>query len=153
MEQQLPIRYHKLTNNDLKKLIQLIRVYEEVFEMKNFSLPGTAHLQSLLAKEQMIFYVALLDNHVIGGLTAHTLPSVYFESNEIYIYDLAVKTEYQRKGIGTQLINELKVYCKSLGNKEIFVQADLDDKYALDFYNATGGTPENVIHFSYDLQK
>lgn len=153
MKQNPEIKYHKLATADVKILIQLIEVYEEVFEMKNFRLPGTAYLQSLLAKEHMIFYVALSDGLVVGGLTAHTLPSVYFGSDEIYIYDLAVKTEYQRKGIGRTLVAELKHYCKNLGKKEVFVQADLADEHAIDFYKATGGLPENVIHFSYNLQE
>lgn len=152
MERELQIKYHKLGTTDVKTLIHLIRVYEEVFEMKGFTLPGTSYLQSLLANEHMIFYVALLDGEVIGGLTAHTLPSVYFESNEIYIYDLAVKSEYQRKGIGRTLMDELKYYCKNRGNKEVYVQADLEDQHAIDFYKATGGVPESVIHFSYNLQ-
>lgn len=151
MKKNPEIKYHKLATTDLKILIQLIRVYEEVFEMENFTLPGTAYLQSLLAKEHMIFFVAVSDGKVVGGLTAHTLPSVYFESDEIYIYDLAVKAEYQRKGIGRTLVAELKHYCKNLGKKEVFVQADLADEHAIDFYRATGGVPENVIHFSYNL--
>ena len=46
--------------------------------------------------------MAVLDNVVVGGLTAHVLPSAYSASAEVYIYDLGVKAEMQRKGIGTQ---------------------------------------------------
>jgi ribosomal protein S18 acetylase RimI-like enzyme len=144
--------FYKLTVDDADTLVKQIRLYEEVFEMADFEMPPVDYLQDLLAKEQVFFFVAVLGGaEVIGGLTAYVLPSVYFAASEIYIYDLAVKAEHQRKGIGTRLINELKTYCAPLGHKEIFVQADLEDQHALDFYRATGGSPESVVHFSYAL--
>jgi ribosomal protein S18 acetylase RimI-like enzyme len=146
------IEYKKLETGDLGCLTELVKLYEEVFEMKDFTLPEAQYLQSLLEKETVIFYAAMLDNKVIGGLTAHILPSTYFPSSEVYIYDLAVQTEFQRKGIGRQLISSLKEYCASLRLKEIFVQADLEDQHALDFYRATGGIAESVMHFSYALK-
>ena len=114
-------------------------------------MPANEYLLELLEDHSIIFYVAIADNLIVGGLTAHLLPSTYFRSAEVYIYDLAVKTLYQRKGIGSRLIASLQEYCKNLGMKEIFVQADVADQYAIDFYAKTGGIPERVIHFSYDL--
>lgn len=143
--------YQKLESGDLSLLIQLIKLYEVVFEMENFTLPDVEYLQSLLENKSVIFYVAVIENKVVGGLTAHILPSTYFPSSEVYIYDLAVRTEFQRTGIGRQLIDALKKYCADLGLKEVFVQADLEDRHALDFYKATGGIAESVVHFSYEL--
>ena len=148
----MKIEYNRLETGDLKRLTELIRVYEDVFEMENFILPDARYLQSLLEKETVIFYAALIDEKVVGGLTAHVLPSTYFPSSEVYIYDLAVLTEFQRKGIGRRLIESLKEYCANLGMKEVFVQADLVDQHALDFYQATGGIAESVVHFSYALK-
>ena len=144
--------YKKLETEDLEHLIELIKVYETVFEMPDFTLPARQYLQSLLERETVIFYVAMIDKQFAGGLTAHILPSTYFPSSEVYIFDLAVETRFQRKGIGRQLINSLKEYCTSLWLKEIFVQADLEDQHALDFYQATGGIAESVVHFSYELK-
>ena len=148
----MKIEYKKLEIGDLDRLTELIKVYEKVFEMEDFILPDAEYLQSLLEKETVIFYVAMIDNEVVGGLTAHVLPSTYFPSSEVYIYDLAVETEFQRKGIGRQLINSLKEYCANLRLKEVFVQADLEDQHAIDFYQATGGIAESVVHFSYELK-
>ncbi len=147
----MEIEYKKLEIEDLSCLTELIKLYEEVFEMEDFTLPDAQYLQSLLEKETVIFYAAIIDKKVVGGLTAHILPSTYFPSSEVYIYDLAVETEFQRKGIGRQLINSLKEYCASLRLKEVFVQADLEDRHAIDFYQATGGIAESVVHFSYEL--
>lgn len=148
----MKIEYKKLEAGDLGYLTQLIKVYEEVFEMEDFTLPAAQYLQSLLEQETIIFYAAIIDKKVVGGLTAYILPSTYYPSSEVYIYDLDVKTEFQRKGIGRQLINSLKEYCARLGLKEVFVQADLEDRHAIDFYQATGGIAESVVHFSYKLK-
>ena len=40
----------KLEAGELEEFIQLIRLFEEVFGMKNFSLPSVHHLQDLLKK-------------------------------------------------------------------------------------------------------
>ncbi|MEO6130740.1 MAG: GNAT family N-acetyltransferase [Saprospiraceae bacterium] len=141
----------QLTSQDLILFQELIFVFEDVFEMKNFAIPNQNHLQNLLDKPDFMVFVALLENKVVGGLTAYILPSVYFSGSDVYLYDLAVKTEHQRKGIGRQIIIELKEYCRQLGHREIFVQADIDDQHALDFYKATGGQPANVIQYSYGL--
>ncbi len=144
----------KLTKYDLGLFIDLIKVYEDAFEMQNFTLPASEHLQSMLEKDSVIIYVALADEKVVGGLTAHIiLPSTHFASSEMYIFDLAVGTNWQRQGIGRKLMAGLQQYCAEHGYQEIFVQADVEDPHALDFYKATGGIAESVVHFSYTLPK
>ena len=143
----------KLDSGDIAYLVQLVKLYEDVFEMKNFSMPGESHLQTLLDDDKIIFFVAMLDNEVVGGLTAYILPSVYATLAEVYIYDVAVETKHQRKGVGRQLINSLKGFCKELPVKEIYVPVNIEDKHAIDFYHSTGGIAEHVIHFSYRLDE
>lgn len=146
------LEYHKLTKSDIDILIGLIRLYEDVFE-ENYSMPSLDYLQNLLEKEHVIFYTARTGNEVVGGLTAYVLPSAYFSASEVYIYDLAVKKEQQRKGIGRQLIHELKMYCKQLGHREIFVQAHMEDRHAHAFYQATGAEAESIMHYVYGPEK
>ena len=97
--------------------------------------------------------VAKYKEEIIAGLTAHQFDSTYFEANEVYVYDLAVHQNFQRKGVGTGLMEELKRISCSNGDKEIFLQADIEDEYALKFYKKIGGIPENVIHFSFACKK
>ena len=146
------VRYKKLGSADIATLTELINIYVEVFETENFLMPGREYLQNPLDNGNIIFCVALLGNTSIGGLTAYILPSVYSQSSEVYIYDLAVEQNMQRQGIGKNLISFLKKYCRELGHQEIYVQANIEDQQAIDFYKTTGGHFENVIHFSYDLK-
>ncbi len=141
----------KLTGNDLQALAGLLRVYEVAFEMPNFVLPSADYLKYLLGNDYIIFFCAFHEKEVVGGLTAYILPSAYNPATEVYIYDLAVTPSFQRRGVGRRLLEALKEYCRAKGYREIYVQADRGDQHALDFYRATGGAPQSVVHFVYPL--
>ncbi len=143
------IEYLQLDVDNLDELVKLVKLYDNIFKMGPFEYPSNNYLKRILKNENIIFVVAKYEDEIIGGLTAHQLPSTYFEANEIYVYDLAVHQDFQRMGIGSKLIEELKGISCSNGDKEIFLQADIEDKHAIDFYNKIGGIPENVIHFSF----
>lgn len=142
----------KLSVSDADKFDELVDVYADVFEMGDFQKPSVEYLHKLLGLEWIIIFAAVENNKVIGGLTAYILPSPYFQSAEVYLYDLAVKTTYQRQGTGTKLMQAIKDYCETLGIKEIFLQADYVDPHAVSFYNRIGGKREDVIHFSFPLK-
>ncbi|PJZ38422.1 AAC(3)-I family aminoglycoside 3-N-acetyltransferase [Leptospira levettii] len=147
----LPVETKKLSANELKEFIELILVFEDVFEMKEFQMPNQAYLQSLLERDDFFVFVSVIEGKVVAGLTAYLLRQYYSEKPLVYIYDLAVQTHLQRKGIGKSLIASINSYCKEKGMEEVFVQADLADDYALDFYKSTGGRAEDVVHFYYPL--
>ncbi|MCW3118132.1 MAG: GCN5-related N-acetyltransferase [Chitinophagaceae bacterium] len=151
MLKDMSIIIKKLTQKDTNKFKELIRVFEVVFEMKNFMMPDDNHLQQLLEKDSFFVFVALSTDKVVGGLTAYTLEQYYSKLPLVYIYDLAVKTEFQRQGIGKRLISAIKDYCGEIGVEEVFVQAEEIDGYALEFYHSTGATAEKVVHFYYQL--
>jgi aminoglycoside 3-N-acetyltransferase I len=119
--------------------------------MQNFSILNQNHLQNLLNKPDFMVFVVLLENKVIGGLTAYVLTSYYVESSDVYILDLAIKTEFQRKGLGKKLMEMIIEHCKEQNMNEIFVQADEIDQHAVNFYHSLGGIPEKAINFDYPL--
>lgn len=145
------VTYQKLQAKDVNILVKHLEMYQEAFEREDFECPEVSYLQSLLEKETMFFLTALAGDEVVGGLTAYLLPSVYEPFQEVYLFDMAVKPSFQRKGIGTQLIQELRKYCQNLNIKVFFVQADWEDTHAIEFYKATGGRLSKVLHFTYDV--
>ena len=147
----MPVEIKKLGNYDLNYFKDLIRVFEDVFEMKKFIMPDDDYLQQLLENGSFLVFVALSEGKVVGGLTAYILQQYYSVRPLVYIYDLAVKTNYQRQGIGSLLIAGITNYCRETGMEEVFVQADEEDGYALEFYHSTGATAEKVVHFYYPL--
>jgi aminoglycoside 3-N-acetyltransferase I len=120
--------------------------------MENFSLPNQSHLQSILSKNDFIVFVAMLEDKVVGGLTAYSMEQYYSTKPLAYLFGLAVANHLQRQGIGKQLVAEANNYFKSKGFEELFVQADVIDEYAIDFYRSTKpSNEEQVVHFSYTL--
>lgn len=148
----MEIEIQILKTNDIDKLKELISVFESVFEMEKFNRPSETHLQELLEKQTFFAVIALAENKVVAGLTVYVLDQYYSEKPLAYIYDLAVLTEYQRKGIGKSLIEFTNKYCRQKGFEEAFVQAEKVDKHAIDFYHTTKPTnEEEVVYFAYKL--
>lgn len=148
------IQIKRLQPDEVDLFIALIGLFEDVFEMKDFRMPPEAHLQELLKDKGFYVFVAISDQGaMLGGLTAYTLRQYYAVKPLVYIYDLAVESRHQRKGIGTKLISAITSYCKAEGAQEVFVQADRVDEHAVEFYRKTGATEEDVLHFYYDLEK
>ena len=146
------VSIEKLTPNDLEKFIQVIQLFENVFEMKDFSIPDFDHLQKLLNRNDFFVFIAKDGNSVIGALTAYVLEQYYSAKPLAYIFDLAVDPKNQRQGIGKKLITTVNKYCAKNGFEEVFVQADKVDDYALDFYRSTKPSEEEqVVHFYYSL--
>lgn len=90
---------------------------------------------------------------VVGGLTAHTLMMTAYEGAEVFLYDIAVDPDYQRRGVGRRLIDALRSEASSLGISTMFVPADDADTEALAFYSALGGVPNNVTLFEFSERR
>ncbi len=144
--------FKRLGTGDIQHFKELILVFQGVFGMENPEWPNEHYLQSLLNRSDFIAYVVICKNKVVGGMTAYELPLYYSEYSEIFIYDIGIKAENRRKGLGTKLISALKEYCKENGIKEFFVPVNEEDIHALDFYRSSGGKAEKVVHFNYDLR-
>lgn len=107
------------------------------------------YLHALLDRDSFWAYVAVEGNDVVGGLTAHVLPMTRSPIPELFIYDLAVRGDRHRRGIGSALIRELRRAAAAAGIGEIFVPADNEDTHAVDFYRAQGGLASAVTFFSF----
>jgi aminoglycoside 3-N-acetyltransferase I len=129
---------------------QLFLLFQQVFDAKHVIVQKT-YLKKLLNRPDFICFAATYKNEVIGGLTAYELPMYHSETSEMFIYDIAVKPAFQRKGIGKKLLLAAKEYGKQNGMQEIFVDANEEDQHALDFYRSMNGREEKVVQFSYPV--
>ena len=105
--------------------------------------------KQLLSRADFWALVATESGNVVGGLTAHALPMTRSRATELFIYDLAVKTDRQRQGIGRKLVTKLLSLARAAGIETTFVPADNEDTHALDFYRALGGTASPVTFFTF----
>ncbi len=148
----MDIEIRKLNPTDIDDFSDLIKVFEEVFEWENFIFPKSNHLQRLLDNPNFLVFIGETDKKLVGGITVHVLDRYDTEKPSAYIYDLAVITDFQRKGIGKFIIATLNDYCKQNGFSEVFVQAETDDIRAVNFYKTTPISSElNATHFTYSF--
>jgi aminoglycoside 3-N-acetyltransferase I len=151
MKEEVQIK--RLGSHDIIIFQKLIGLFQDVFEMENLVEAQEPYLPGLLQKPDFIALCAIVENEIVGGLTAYELPLYYNGGSEIFIYDLAVKPAFQRKGFGRKLLVSLEEYCQQSGIRVMFVSANEEDEHAVDFYHSTGGKAEKVIHFNYFFGK
>lgn len=144
----MKITARRLTSEDGELAQHLFSLMSDVFGEQQRRLSG-AYLEQLLASENFWAVAAFSGSELLGGLTAHSLPMTRVESTEIFIYDIAVNEEHQRKGIGKALVAALRERCGEQGIDVVFVPADEEDAHALDFYEAIGGKPLPVTLFTF----
>lgn len=151
--QELPgFTIKRLSPPDTQHFAELIRVFKNVFEMDNSALPDHDYLQKQLANDDFLVFVSVTGNKAVGGLTAYVLWQYYTKLPLVYIYDLAVETSFQRRGIGRLLVSALIAHCKKTGAEEFYVQADAEDGHAIEFYRSTLAKETLAVHFSYSLK-
>jgi len=126
----------------------MFTLMSQVFGETHMAL-SDAYLDALLARSEFLAIAATDSDHVVGGLTAHLLPMTAFEGAEVFLYDIAVAADHQRRGIGRRLVDALRREASNQGITTMFVPADEEDTDALQFYAALGGTPRKVTFFEF----
>ncbi len=142
------MRVTRLSGGDRAVARRLFTLMAEVFDDECDPL-SDAYIDRLLAREEFWAIAAFAGDDVVGGLTAHTLPMTRSESAEIFIFDVAVRADHQRRGIGTLMMTMLCEEAARAGIDIVFVPADGEDEHALDFYRALGGDAAPVTIFTF----
>jgi aminoglycoside 3-N-acetyltransferase I len=138
-----------LAANDAASLRALLGVFADGFEDDETyrdHQPDDAYLATLLARDTFIAIGGFVGDAVAGALTAYELHKPEQRRSEIYIYDLAVRDAYRRRGVATAMIRALQADATRRGASVIFVQADYGDDPAVALYT-TLGKREDVMHF------
>ncbi len=128
---------------------QTFALMAETFEEPVVPL-SDAYLADLLERDSFWALVALRDGQPVGGITAHALPMTRTQATELFIYDLAVHPDHQRRGIGRALVEPLRAQGKAAGMSVAWVPADDEDEHALSFYRALGGEGAPVTIFTFE---
>lgn len=145
------VRVVRLAAGDTVLAHEMFTLLAVVFETEHAVL-SDAYVDRLLGRDDFWAYAAIQHGDVVGGLTAHTLMMTRTERAEVFLYDIAVDPDRQRRGIGRRLVEALVADATSCGIESVFVPADDDDTHALDFYRALGapGSPVTIFELLTD---
>lgn len=144
------IRIRRLVAGDESVAVDLFAMMASVFEEREqVALLDGEYVRTLLARQDFFAVAALRGGEVVGGVTGHVLPMTRSRTAELFIYDLAVRPESQRRGVGRMLLESLRNHAQSQGIATSFVAADNEDTHALSFYRALGGEPAPVTMFTF----
>jgi aminoglycoside 3-N-acetyltransferase I len=138
----------RLNTSDRDLARRAFSMMADVFEEDSDHLSDD-YLDRLLKRDDFWGIVALEDGEVVGGLTAHTLPMTISETPEIFIYDVAVRSDRQRQGVGRRLMTALRERALAVGAGTIVVPADEEDAGAIEFYRSMGGAASPVVFFTF----
>ena len=138
----------RLGAGDAESMKAANKLFSDVFGDEGYHgpPPGAGYLRKLLADDRFIALTATIDGEIVGALAAYELVKFEAERSEIYIYDLAVREEFRRRGVATALIEALKPIAREIGAWMIYVQADPPDAPAIALYDKLGER-EEVLHF------
>ena len=142
----------RLVADDGRVAKQLFAMMAQAFGEQAEEL-SDAQVDALLSDSRFWVVSALAGEEVVGGLTAHTIPMTLKPSLGLFVYDVAVRANHRRCGVGRRLMSKLQVEAAKLRIDEIFVLADNEDAHALDFYRALGGVPSAVTMFDFGASR
>ena len=144
------VQIRRLISGDRELARRMFVMMAGVFEEHNEQVRD-GYIDRLLNRDDFWAIAAFMGDHIVGGLTAHTLPMTRAEASEILVYDIAVRRDHQRRGVGRQLLTTLLEAAGTSGIQDVIVAADTNDTHAVRFYAVLGGVPSSVMHFSFHM--
>jgi len=102
----------------------------------------------LLDDERTILLVAFDEEAPVGFVLAYELPRRQGDASIFFVYEIDVREDRQRRGVGTALMAELGDLARSRGIGESFVITDESNRVAMAFYLSLGGVrehPDDVV--------
>jgi aminoglycoside 3-N-acetyltransferase I len=139
----------RLEAGDIALAKTMFSMMAAVFEEPGSEL-SDAYVAGLLSRPGFWAIAAIDGDEVVGGVTAHTLPMTRTQGSEVFIYDIAVRRDRQRGGIGRELVTHLRAAAAAEGIDTVFVPADDEDDHAIEFYRALGGEASTVTFFTFE---
>lgn len=114
--------------------------------------PREKYLSKMLSKKTFHTYVALVNDKVVGGLTAYEMDMFDTEETEMFLFEIGVSKAARQQGIATALIEALKKTCLEKHITIIFVATSIDNEIAKKLYANTGGALEITSFYTYTLK-
>jgi len=135
------------TKTDKESVLQLLdELGEEVNKKMGFS-PHNAEakkiggpiFEEIISRKDTLIFVAEDNEKLVGLATFYLLPNMRHGWHRGHVEDFVISEKMRGKGVGTQLFNTIKQYCKEKNIKVIKLDSGVDLTEAHRFYEKSGG--------------
>ena len=126
------MEYRKLTIDDLDLVLAMNRDFREGFAEKS-------SLRAFLSSPDCWLFAAVLENRIVGFAYGYALQRLNTGRKMLYIHEVGVLDDYQRQGIGTQMLTKLKEACAAEGFCKVFLTCYQNNCGANALYRKAGG--------------
>jgi ribosomal protein S18 acetylase RimI-like enzyme len=115
--------------------------------------PSQETIVKFLSNSQNILLSAELDEELVGQVIGYILDRWDKDKPMLFLYSIDVAETYQRRGIGTALIEAVRKLGREQDCSESFVFTNESNLAGMQLYQSTGGkrsNPDDVVMFEYD---
>ncbi len=115
--------------------------------------PSQETIVKFLSNSQNILLSAELDEELVGQVIGYILDRWDKDEPMLFLYSIDVAETYQRRGIGTALIEAVRKLGREQGCSESFVFTNESNLAGMQLYQSTGAkrsNPDDVVMFEYD---
>jgi ribosomal protein S18 acetylase RimI-like enzyme len=115
--------------------------------------PSQETIVKFLSNSQNILLSAELDEELVGQVIGYILDRWDKDEPMLFLYSIDVAETYQRRGIGTALIEAVRRLGRAQGCSESFVFTNESNLAGMQLYQSTGAkrsNPDDVVMFEYD---
>ncbi|HEV7783252.1 MAG TPA: GNAT family N-acetyltransferase [Chitinophagaceae bacterium] len=146
------ITIQKVSKEDTMLINDIITHYIE--DPDEGSQPATLdHIQKLVGDNRSCLFAAILNDEVVGYTLAYHFPSLYATENIGYLYDIEVREDHRKKGIGRMLVEAVTAQLEKEGVKELWLGTAIDNWAGQALFSSTGAarTDETFYDYTYYL--
>lgn len=134
-----------LFNNQAQR-DQVIALWNTVFGYESAHNEPSLVIDTKLAADDGLFFVAIIDNQVIGTIMAG------YDGHRGWIYSVAVHPEHRKQGIGSLLVSQAERALTERGCMKINLQIVAGNESVAAFYASLGYAVEQRVSMGKRIQ-
>jgi|TARA_B110000014_G_C19701085_1_gene367011 GNAT superfamily N-acetyltransferase len=131
----------------IKKLVKAHAKFEKASALSDNNLDKLSNY--IFSTDVVKCLVVELNNEIVGYATFMKQFSTWDANYYVYLDCLYLNEKTRGKGIGTQIMDKIKVYAKSINCSEIQWQTPNFNKEAIDFYKKLGADSVTKERFNW----
>ena len=126
----------KAKKENIKDVGVLFNLYRQFYKYKSELKKSTRYIKDRISKKESTIFVCYYKNEAAGFVQLYETFDSLNVNKKLILYDLYVKKEYRKNGIGKSLMNTAKKFAKNKKIKLIELSTGIKNKKAQSLYES-----------------